>query len=85
MKAIRNAVVYGTPLILYEVTLNVYPAVPFGFWSKVTGPRQQAALNGGFKPVVDLQMNRLCCRCIQFYQCFSGGTHQYAVFNVAMS
>lgn len=43
VKAIRNAVVHGTPLVLHEVIISIYPAVPFGFWGKEIGPRQTAA------------------------------------------
>lgn len=43
LKAIRNAVVHGTPLILHEVIISIYPAAPLCFMRNELGPRQTAA------------------------------------------
>lgn len=43
IKSIRNAVVHGTPLVLHEAILAVYPAVVFATDSKVLNPRQASA------------------------------------------
>jgi hypothetical protein len=43
LKALRRETYHGTPLVLYETTLSVYPAIRFVTDREPIGPRQAAA------------------------------------------
>ena len=43
LKTLRNLTIHGTPLVLHQVTLGVYPAIAFSIDKRTIGPRQTRA------------------------------------------